>query len=138
MERKSRFTLLEHLPEGYSAAQVSTALIKVFASLPRALRRTLTWDQGNEMFQHEATERAIGVKIYFADAHCPWQRGSNENTNGLLRQYFPKGTDLRAYKPGDIALAGEELNNRPRAVLKDRTPDQLMRRWEKRLVRNVR
>lgn len=138
VERKSRFTILEHLPEGYSAAQVSEALIKVFTGLPRALRRTLTWDQGNEMFQHAATERATGVKIYFADAHSPWQRGSNENTNGLLRQYFPKGTDLRTYKPGDIALAVEELNSRPRVVLKDRTPDQLMRRWEKRLIRNVR
>lgn len=118
MERKSRFTLLEHLSEGYSAAQVSTALIRVVTGLPRAMRQTLTWDQGNEMFQHEATQRATGVKIYFADAHSPWQSGSNENTNGLLRQYFPKGTDLRTYKPGDIALAAEELDSRPRVVLR--------------------
>ena len=136
VDRKMRVTRLIHLPDGHTATQVSTALISFFKGLPQGLRRTLTWDQGNEMFQHAVTEQETGVKIYFADAHSPWQRGTNENTNGLLRQYFPKGTDLSEYTSEDIQHAADELNNRPRAVLADRTPAQLMTQWEKRSIRN--
>jgi IS30 family transposase len=137
VDRKTRMTLLIHLPRGYNAKIVSMALIDAFRALPLGLRRTLTWDQGNEMFQHEATENATGVKMFFADAHSPWQRGTNENTNGLLRQYFPKGSDLATYTSQDIQRAAEELNNRPRAVLGDKSPTQLMQQWEKRSIRNV-
>lgn len=138
VDRKMRLTRLVHLPDGHTAAQVSTALIDEFKGLPPGLRRTLTWDQGNEMFQHAATEAATGVKMYFADAHSPWQRGTNENTNGLLRQYFPKSTDLSTYTSEDVRRAADELNNRPRLVLGDKTPAQLMAQWEKRSIRNVR
>lgn len=86
VERKTRLTLLIHLPRGHSAQRVADALITAFTQLPPKLRRTLTWDQGNEMFQHERIEAATGVEIYFADPHSPWQRGTNENTNGLVRQ----------------------------------------------------
>jgi transposase, IS30 family len=98
--------------------------------LPPGLRRTLTWDQGNELFQHARIEQATGLKIYFADPHSPWQRGSNENTNGLLRQHLPKGTDLTSYsRRGELERIAAELNNRPRLCLADRNPAQLMRHW---------
>jgi transposase, IS30 family len=98
VERKTRFTLLVALPTGHSAQRVGDALIAALGVLPAGLRRTLTWDQGNEMFHHERIERATGCKIYFADPHSPWQRGTNENTNGLLRLRFPSyrgGQNLR-------------------------------------------
>ncbi len=85
--------------------------------LPPALRRTLTWDQGKEMALHQQTTALTGMGVYFCDAHAPWQRGSNENTNGLLRQYFPKGTDLRAHTPHDLAAVAKEINTRPRKTL---------------------
>jgi IS30 family transposase len=110
---------------------VADALISVFGALPPALRRTLTWDQGNEMFQHPRIEQATGLKIYFADPHSPWQRGSNENTNGLLRQYLPKGTDLDGYPGHELERITAELNDRPRLCLGDRTPAQLMRKWHR-------
>jgi len=91
-------------------------------TLPPPLRRTLTWDQGNELFHHERIERSPGTHIYFADAHSPWQRGTNENTNGLLRQYFPKGSDLSAISDDRLRGVAEELNDRPRECLQDRTP----------------
>jgi IS30 family transposase len=94
VERKTRFTVLVKLAGDHSARTVGDALIAAFAKLPAALRRTLTWDQGNEMVHHERIERATGLGIFFADPHSPWRRGTNENTNGLLRQYLPKGTDL--------------------------------------------
>ncbi|SDO89611.1 Transposase and inactivated derivatives, IS30 family [Nakamurella panacisegetis] len=134
VERKTRHTVLVPLPDGHSAQSVGDALIAVFAGMPPALRRTLTWDQGNEMFHHDRIERATKIKIYFADPHSPWQRGSNENTNGLLRQYFPKGTDLSLITAAHLAQVTAEMNSRPRLCLADRTPAQLMRRWDRRLA----
>ena len=107
---------------------VRDKLIDAFSRLPPELRRTLTWDQGNELFHHESIEQATGIRIYFADPHSPWQRGTNENTNGLLRQYFPKGAPLDRITTDALALVAAELNQRPRACLGDRTPAQLMRR----------
>ena len=129
VERKTRFTVLVHLPDGRTAPVVGDRLIDTLDQLPSPLRRTLTWDQGNEMFHHERIETETGVRIYFADPHSPWQRGTNENTNGLLRQYFPKGSDLSRHGPARLAAVAAELNDRPRACLDDRTPAQLMRRW---------
>ena len=131
VERKTRHTVLVKLPGDHSAQSVGDALIGAFAAVPPQLRRTLTWDQGNEMFQHERIEQATGLKIYFADPHSPWQRGSNENTNGLLRQYFPKGTDLGIWTAQHLAQVAAELNDRPRICLNDKTPRQLMRRWDR-------
>jgi IS30 family transposase len=120
--------------QGYSARQLGDQLIELFGKLPPALRRTLTWDQGNEMFHHERIEHTIGMKIFFADPHSPWQRGTNENTNGLLRQYFPKGMDLRVVTDQRIRDVAQRLNQRPRLVLDDRTPEQLMARWARHLI----
>jgi len=131
VERKTRYTILVPLPGGHAAAPVADALISVFARLPAGLRRTLTWDQGNEMFQHARIEQATGLSIYFADPHSPWQRGTNENTNGLLRQYLPKGTNLNSYPRPELDRIAAELNDRPRLCLTDRTPAQLMRRWHR-------
>jgi IS30 family transposase len=127
VERKTRLTLLVALPNGHSAQAVGDALIAAFMTLPATLRRTLTWDQGNEMFHHARIEQATGLKIYFADPHSPWQRGSNENTNGLLRQYLPKGTDLSIWSQQQLVGITTELNDRPRQCLGDRTPRQMMR-----------
>jgi IS30 family transposase len=138
VERKTRHTIVVPIRGGHSATNVGDALISTFNGLPAQLRRTLTWDQGNEMFQHERVEKATGVKIYFADPHSPWQRGSNENTNGLLRQYFPKGIDLDSVTDQEFYDAADELNDRPRLVLRDRAPAQLMRRWLQQPIRDVR
>ncbi len=129
VERKTRFTVLVGLPLGHTAQSVGDALIDTLAQLPACLRRTLTWDQGNEMFHHERIEQATGVKIYFADPHSPWQRGTNENTNGLLRQYFPKSTDLGVHSGYDLRQVADELNNRPRLCLGDKTPAQAVQQW---------
>jgi transposase, IS30 family len=129
VERKTRYAVLVPLPGGHAAASVADALIGAFTVLPAGLRRTLTWDQGNEMFQHARIEQATGLAIYFADPHSPWQRGTNENTNGLLRQYLPKSTDLDSYPRHELDRIAAELNDRPRLCLADRTPAQLMRRW---------
>ncbi len=134
VERKTRLTILVPIRGGHSALNVGDALIDVFAALPPMLRRTLTWDQGNEMFHHERIESATGVGIYFADPHSPWQRPSNENTNGLLRQYFPKGTDLNLATDDRLREVADELNDRPRACLDDRSPNQLMARWRRQLT----
>jgi transposase, IS30 family len=128
VERKTRYTILVPLPGGHAASRVADALIATFTTLPARLRRTLTWDQGNEMFQHARIEQSTGLAIYFADPHSPWQRGTNENTNGLLRQYLPKGTDLARHPQTYITQIAAELNNRPRLCLNDRSPAQLMRR----------
>lgn len=138
VERKMRHTIVVPIRGGHSAANVGDALITVLSALPAGLRRSLTWDQGNEMFQHERIEKTTGVKIYFADPHSPWQRGSNENTNGLLRQYFPKGIDFDSVTDQQLRDAADELNDRPRLVLDDRTPAQLMRRWLRPPIRNDR
>jgi IS30 family transposase len=134
VERKSRHTILVPIRGGHSAQQVGDALIGVFRALPPALRRTLTWDQGNEMFHHQRIEQQTGVKIYFADAHSPWQRGTNENTNGLLRQYFPKSSDLGLVTDNRLREVTDELNDRPRECLDDRSPRQVMARWRHHLI----
>ncbi|MGH3501007.1 MAG: IS30 family transposase [Nocardioidaceae bacterium] len=129
VERKFRLTMLVPVPRDHSAQAVGDALIGAFTKLPSPLRRTLTWDQGNEMFHHHRVEQMTGLGIYFADPHSPWQRGSNENTNGLLRQYFPKGTDLAKWTAHQLETVAAELNDRPRLCLGDRTPQQAMQRW---------
>jgi transposase, IS30 family len=135
VERKFRLTVLVPVPRDHSAQTVGDALIGAFTKLPARLRRTLTWDQGNEMFHHQRIEQQTGLKIYFADPHSPWQRGSNENTNGLLRQYFPKGTDLSVWTAGQLDNVAAELNNRPRLCLGDRTPHQAMQQWARQQAR---
>lgn len=137
VERKTRFTVLVPLPNGYSATIVAGALSEAFRALPVGLRKTLTWDQGNEMFHHPRIEERTGLRIYFADPHSPWQRGTNENTNGLLRQYLPKGTDLGRIDRREIDLIAEELNGRPRLCLGDRTPAQEIQRWKQRVARQA-
>ncbi|MGE3445863.1 MAG: IS30 family transposase [Acidimicrobiia bacterium] len=129
VDRKTRHTVLVPILGAHTAQRVGDALIATFLSMPLGLRRTLTWDQGNEMFHHERIEQATGLTIYFADPHSPWQRGTNENTNGLLRQYLPKGTDLDAVTPERLIAIAAELNARPRLCLNDRTPHQLMQQW---------
>ena len=122
VDRCTRVVTLVHLPGNHSAEQVSTALIAVLNAMPAELRRTLTWDQGSEMACHADVSRATGTPIFFCDPASPWQRGSNENTNGLLRQYFPKGTDLSVHTPGHLLAVATELNHRPRKVLGWITP----------------
>jgi IS30 family transposase len=134
VERKTRFTVLVRLAGDHSAQTVGDALIAAFAKLPAPLKRTLTWDQGNEMFHHQRIEQATGLGIFFADPHSPWQRGTNENTNGLLRQYLPKGTDLNRWKEDQLEAIATELNDRPRLCLNDKTPSQLMRQWRRQPV----
>ena len=106
----------------------------MFGTLPPPLRRSLTWDQGNELFHHERIELVTGTKIYFADPHSPWQRGTNENINGLLRQYFPKGTDLDTVTDTRLREVADELNDRPRECLQDRSPNQVMAPWRSHLI----
>jgi IS30 family transposase len=128
VERATRFVLLLHLPGDHGAAAVAEAMIAKMAELPDQLRRTLTWDQGIEMTNHAQIAAATGLEIYFCDPHSPWQRGSNENTNGLLRQYFPKGTDLSLWGPGYLDTVAAELNNRPRKTLAWKTPAEALDR----------
>lgn len=134
VERKYRYTILVPLRGAHTASNVREALITAFNKLPSSIRRTLTWDQGNEMFQHAAIEEATGLAIYFADPHSPWQRGSNENGNGLIRQYFPKGTDFATVTDAQIRYVARELNERPRLCLGDRSPQQCMNRWNQHLA----
>ena len=107
---------------GHGAEAVRDAVARAIISLPEQLRRSLTWDQGAEMSQHARLRIDTGVAVYFCDPHSPWQRGTNENTNGLLRQYFPKGTDLSAHSVDDLAAVSATLNGRPRKTLGWRTP----------------
>ena len=125
VERTTRFVMLVPLPDGKSPAAFADAVTPAIAGLPDALRRSLTWDQGSEMRQHEKISVAADVDIYFADPHSPWQRGSNENTNGLLRQYFPKGTELPS-DPARLQTVADELNGRPRKTLGWKTPAEAM------------
>jgi len=122
VERTTRFTLLVHLPAGHGAVPVRDALLTTIATLPEQLRRSLTWDQGSELARHAEISLASGLAIYFCDPHSPWQRGTNENTNGLLRQYFPKSTDLSVHSAADLAAVAAELNDRPRKTLGWRSP----------------
>lgn len=139
VERTTRFTMLLHLPAlpehghrprdkhgpalaGHGAEAVRDAITRAVGSLPEQLRRSLTWDQGAEMSQHARLTIDTGLKVYFCDPQSPWQRGTNENTNGLLRQYFPKGTDLSAHRPSDLQAVALALNTRPRKTLGWRTP----------------
>jgi len=135
VERKFRLTVLVSVPRDHSAQTVGDALISALTKLPAGLRRTLTWDQGNEMFHHQRIEQQTGLKIYFADPHSPCQRPSNENTNGLLRQYFPKGTDLSVWTSDQLDSVAAELNDRPRLCLGDQTPHQAMQRWARQQAR---
>jgi IS30 family transposase len=118
VERTTRYVLLLHLPGGRDAHLVEHAMRKAISTLPAGLARTLTWDQGKEMAYHADFTIATGIPVYFCDPHAPWQRGSNENTNGLLRQYLPKGTDLSAHSATDLARIAASLNNRPRKTLR--------------------
>lgn len=124
VERHTRLVKLVHLPRADSF-QLRDGLLRDFAGLPADLLRSITWDQGSEMARHLDITAAIGVPVYFCDAGSPWQRGSNENTNGLLRQYFPKGADLSRYSRADLARVELELNHRPRAILNDQTPAEI-------------
>jgi IS30 family transposase len=117
VERATRFVMLLHLPDGYTPGAVRDALVAKIATLPAQLRRSLTWDQGSEMHLHGQFSAATGMPVYFCDPHSPWQRGSNENTNGLLRQYFPKGTDLSVHTAEHLDAVAAELNDRPRQTL---------------------
>src|SRR5665213_1455874 len=122
VERASRLTLLLHLPDGWGADNVVTAMRKVVKTLPDELMRSVTWDQGRELVNHAKFTVATGVPVYFCDPHSPWQRGSNENTNGLLRQYMHKGTDLSQHSASDLRRIQRSLNGRPRATLGYMTP----------------
>lgn len=143
VERTTRFTMLLHLPPmpghgtgarvkngpalaGHGAEAVRDAIARAMASLPEHLRQSLTWDQGAEMAQHAQLRIASGLQIYFCDPHSPWQRATNENTNGLLRQYFPKGTDLRPVSADDLMAVAFTLNTRPRKTLGWRTPAEAL------------
>jgi len=124
VERTTRLVLLLHLEDGRSAVSVEAAMRKAIATLPDELRRSITWDQGAEMSMHAAFTTATGIPIYFCDPHSPWQRGSNENTNGLLRQYLPKGTDLSKHSGAALAEIQHSLNGRPRKTLGYMTPSE--------------
>jgi len=124
VERQTRVVRLLHLPQRDGDA-LHDALKARMADLPATLLRTITWDQGTEMARHLAITRSLGAPVYFCDSHSPWQRGSNENTNGLLRDYFPKGTDLSIHSPDHLLAVENELNARPRRILNDQAPAQL-------------
>jgi len=124
VERSTRFVLLLHLPHGHDAAAVAEAMTEAMSTLPEALRRSLAWDQGKEMAGHAQITLATGLPVYFCDPHSPWQRGSNENTNGLLRQYFPKKTNLAVHSREHLDTVAAQLNARPRKTLGWKTPAQ--------------
>jgi IS30 family transposase len=141
VERSTRFTMLLHLPPpedrrprvnngppvtGHGGEQVRDAIAAAITTLPEQLRRSLTWDQGAEMAQHAKLRVDTGVQVYFCDPQSPWQRGTNENTNGLLRQYFPRGTDLARHSAEDLAAVAATLNSRPRKTLGWRTPAEAL------------
>ncbi|MDO5504421.1 MAG: IS30 family transposase, partial [Actinomycetia bacterium] len=120
------FVVLLHLGADHKADTVAAAMIAKMPEVPELLRRSLTWDQGQEMMRHQAIAEATGLEIYFCDPHSPWQRGTNENTNGLLRQYFPKGSDLSKWGPGYLDLVAAELNARPRKRHNWATPAEVL------------
>lgn len=124
VERSTRFCLLLHLPDGHDAAAVRDAMITAIHTLPDQLKRSMTWDQGTELARHAEITLATDLDIYFCDPHSPWQRGSNENTNGLLRQYLPKGTDLSLHSADHLTAIADQLNSRPRKTLDWLTPQE--------------
>src|SRR5665648_460552 len=126
VERMTGFVMLLHLPEGHGADAVQEAMVNAMSQLPAVLKKTLTWDQGKEMSNHVQIAAATDLDIYFCDPHSPWQRGSNENTNGLLRQYFPKGSDLSVYAPDYLEHVATKLNNRPRKRHGWKTPAETL------------
>ena len=143
VERTTRFTMLVHLPRidgygieprvkngpalgGYGAEAMKDAITAKITSLPEHLRQTLTWDRGKELARHVELKIETGTAVYFCDPHSPWQRGTNENTNGLLRQYFPKGTDLSRWHADELEAVAVTLNNRPRKTLGWKTPTELL------------
>lgn len=126
VERVSDFAMLLHLPGRHGASEVADAMIEKMSALSEHLRRTVTWDQGVEMAEHVRIAQATDLEIYFCDPHSPWQRGTNENTNGLLRQYFPKGSDLHQYGAGYLDMVATELNDRPRKHLGWATPAETL------------
>src|SRR5471030_3275015 len=128
VERQTRYTMLVHLPDDHSATAVRDGLLATIKTLPEHLRKSLTWDQGSELARHVEITLATKMDIYFCDPHSPWQRGSNENTKGLLRQYFPKGTDLSVHSPARLLEVATELNGRPRKTLGGITPAEAMQR----------
>jgi IS30 family transposase len=127
VERTTRYVMLLHLPDRHGAEDVRDAMLQAIPTLPRQLWRSLTWDQGREMTSHHEITIATDLDIYFCDPHSPWQRGSNENTNGLLRQYFPKATDLSVHSAEHLAYIAGQLNGRPRETLGFRTPTEALR-----------
>jgi len=129
VERRFRFTMLVRIPYDRTAERVGLLLAKKMETLPEFLRNSITWDQGKEMAGHAEFTVATGMPVYFCDPHSPWQRGSNENTNGLLRQYFPKGTDLSLHSQADLDRVAAELNGRPRETLGWRTPAEELDRF---------
>src|SRR5512141_3186351 len=128
VERASRYVVLLHLPHGRAAEDVRAALTRQVSKLPAELRRTLTWDQGNEMAEHIRFRTETNMEVYFCDPHSPWQRGSNENTNGLLRQYFPKKSDLSVHSAAHLNAVARQLNNRPRQTLNWMKPSEVFGR----------
>jgi IS30 family transposase len=143
VERTTRTTILVHLPRmagygikprvkngpalaGYGAQAMREAIAATISELPPLLRRSLTWDRGKELAAHAQLSAETGLAVYFADPHSPWQRGTNENTNGLLRQYFPKGTDLSRWSADELDAVAAALNSRPRKTLDWKTPDEAM------------
>jgi IS30 family transposase len=145
VERSSRFTMLMHLPPmpgrdgprvrngpaltGHGAEAVRDAIADAITTLPDQLRRSLTWDQGAEMAQHSQLRIDTGLEVYFCDPHSPWQRATNENTNGLLRQYFPRGTNLARHSADDLAAVADALNTRPRKTLGWKTPAEVLNEY---------
>lgn len=124
VERATRFTILLYLPDRHDASNVQNAIINKMQHLPKLLRSSLTWDQGSELALHKKISVALDMQVYFCDPHSPWQRGTNENTNGLLRQYFPKGTNLNVYPEHYLDAVAEELNDRPRKILEYMKPSE--------------
>ena len=129
VERSSRYVVLLHLPHGRTADHVRRALTHQLSKLPTELRRTLTWDQGKEMAEHAQFTIDTKIAVYFCDPHSPWQRGSNENSNGLLRQYFPKNADLSIYTRAELNAVARQLNNRPRQTLGWMKPSEVFSRF---------
>ncbi|CAB3775316.1 IS30 family transposase ISPa37 [Paraburkholderia humisilvae] len=146
VDRSSRFTMLVHLPReqgyelmprtkngpalaGYGAVTMANALRKTVTDMPARLWRSLTWDRGKELSDHTRVPVESGVKVFFADPHSPWQRGTHENTNGLLREYFPKGTDLSRWSAGEIQAVANALNSRPRKMLGWKTPTEALEEY---------